>query len=128
SPRITRLPLYRRRRPPRQPGRRRPPLHLPRGRGYHPSPVAPRTGSPPRTLPMSEPLDALPVDPPPADRRPRTPPPPPAARGWGFSGCLLGLSLLLNVVAVVAVLAGCLGLYPGTAEDRAYPETHVAGD
>src|SRR5262245_17689233 len=85
---------------------------------------------PARDDPMSEPLDALAAGDRTEPPRPAPPPPPPAraARGCGFSGCLLGVSLLLNVIAITAVVLYCGGSFIRSAEDDLYPETHAFGD
>jgi protease-4 len=73
---------------------------------------------------MTEPRDALPADSNPSQPQRPPKPSPPAARGRGLPGCFLGLSLLLNLAALLAVLGVCIGVSAGAASD----ETYHSGD
>jgi protease-4 len=74
---------------------------------------------------MTEPRDALPADDKPTQaRRASNASSPQNARASRLPGCLFGLSLLVNLVALVALVAACLGAIVGTASD----ETYHSGD
>lgn len=84
----------------------------------------------PRNHPMSETLDAV-ADDNSQPRRPHSPSPPApaaAARGCGFTGCFLAVSVLLNLVGLAVAGLVCAGSYSRSLEDSAYPETHVWGE